>query len=142
MLALRGRGHPVQWTSPHRHASQAMARILMSWELGAGYGHMAPLISLALPLKAAGHDVTFAVREPTTARALLGNHDIPVLEAPANRQVPGNVVLHSYPQILLHTCFNRTEDVMARAAAWREIFARTGAELLISEYSPTAMLAA
>ncbi|HEV2213474.1 MAG TPA: hypothetical protein VGS99_09015 [Gammaproteobacteria bacterium] len=119
-----------------------MARILMSWELGAGYGHMAPLISLALPLKAAGHDVTFAVREPATARALLGNHDIPVLEAPANRQVPGNVVLHSYPQILLHTCFNRTEDVMARAAAWREIFARTGAELLISEYSPTAMLAA
>lgn len=119
-----------------------MARILMSWELGAGYGHMAPLISLALPLKAAGHDVTFAVREPATARALLGSHDIPVLEAPANRQVMGNAVLHSFPQILLHTCFNRTEDVKARVAAWREIFVRTGAELLICEYSPTAMLAA
>lgn len=114
----------------------------MTWELGAGYGHLAPLISLALPLQAAGHVVTFAVREPVTARALLGNHDIPVLEAPANRQVTANAALYSFPQILLHTCFNRVEDVKARVAAWREIFTLTRAELVISEYSPTAMLAA
>lgn len=119
-----------------------MARILMTWEMGSGYGHIGPLLSLASPLRAAGHELTFAVRNPAIVRTLSGDPGIPILEAPANRRVTGDVVLRSYPEILLHTCFNLTADVATRVQGWRELFKRTEADLLIGEFSPTALLAA
>ena len=48
-----------------------MARILMTWELGAGRGHLLPLRSLALGLRAAGHHVELAVRDPVDAGPFL-----------------------------------------------------------------------
>lgn len=114
----------------------------MTWELGAGYGHMAPLMALARPLQAAGHELAFAVRNPSVAETLLQGTGTPVYQAPANLQVPGGLVLHSFPQILLNTCFNRSDEIAVRVRAWRELFERARPDLLLCDHSPTALLAA
>jgi UDP:flavonoid glycosyltransferase YjiC (YdhE family) len=118
-----------------------MARILMSWEMGAGYGHIGRLLALALPLKEAGHTVAFAARDLKTGETLLQDTGMQVFQAPANLQVRGGLVLYSFPQILMHTCFNDVQEVTARARAWRELFLQFKPDLVISDHSPTAQLA-
>lgn len=119
-----------------------MARILMTWEMGAGYGHIAPLLALAKPLVAEGHDITFAVRDPAAAESLLRGTGFPILQAPANLNVAGGLVLHSFAQILLHTSFNQAEEVINRARSWRALFATVKPDLMICDHSPGALLAA
>ncbi len=118
-----------------------MARILMTWELGAGYGHLAPLLSLARPLQADGHTVIFAVRDLTGAEAVLGESGIPFFQAPANF-APRRGSMHSYPQILLHTAFQDLDDLGSRARAWRALYALLKPDVLVCDHSPTALLAA
>jgi UDP:flavonoid glycosyltransferase YjiC (YdhE family) len=119
-----------------------MARILMAWELGAGYGHLGPLLTLARPLQAAGHQVSFVVRDVAGAQAVLGNAGIPWYPAPANFSPSGKAVLHSYPQILLSTAFNREDELRARVRAWQALYAMLQPDLLITDHAPTALLAA
>src|SRR5690348_356459 len=99
-----------------------MARILMTWELGAGYGHLVPLLSLAKPLMAAGHELAFAVRDVAAAETVLGESRIPYYPAPANFFPKGPATLHSYPQILLNTAFNDERELRSRARAWQSLY--------------------
>ncbi|HEX4300185.1 MAG TPA: nucleotide disphospho-sugar-binding domain-containing protein [Gammaproteobacteria bacterium] len=119
-----------------------MAKILMAWELGAGYGHLAPLLTLARPLKAAGHEVSFVVRDVVAAEAVLAGSGIPFYPAPANFSPSGAVTLHSYPQILLSTAFNHADEVRARVRAWRSLFEMLKPAVLVADHAPTALLAA
>lgn len=114
----------------------------MAWELGAGYGHLAPLRTLAEALKARGHRVAIAARDMRTATTFFAGTDIAVHEAPANRNAGGRLELLSFPQILLNTCFNDAQDLEARVRAWRELYDDLKPQLLICDHSPTALLAA
>ncbi len=119
-----------------------MARILMAWELGAGYGHLAPLLTLARPLKAAGHEVSFVVRDVVAAEAVLAGSGIPYYPAPANFSPSGAVTLHSYPQILLSTALNDEAELRARVQAWRSLYLALKPDVLVADHAPTALLAA
>lgn len=118
-----------------------MARILMCWELGAGYGHLAPLLSLSRPLQAQGHTLMFAVRDLASAEAVLGASGIPFFQAPANFS-PRRGTLHSYPQILLHTAFHDLDELKSRVQAWRALYMLLEPDILVCDHSPTALLAA
>lgn len=119
-----------------------MSRILMTWELGGGYGHLAPLRTLAEPLKARGHTLAIAVRDTQTAGTLLEGTGIAVHQAPANLHPTRGLTLLSFPQILLNTCFNQAEELEERVHAWRRLYGEFNPELLICDHSPTALLAA
>lgn len=119
-----------------------MAKIVMAWELGAGYGHLAPLLTLARPLKAAGHEVSFVVRDVVAAEAVLAGSGIPFYPAPANFLPSGGTTLHSYPQILLGTAFNREDELSARLRAWQSLFQVLQPDVLVADHAPTALLAA
>ena len=119
-----------------------MAKIVMAWELGAGYGHLAPLLTLTRPLKAAGHEVSFVVRDVAAAEAVLAGDGIPFYPAPANFLPLNGASLHSYPQILLGTAFNREDELAARVRAWQSLFQVLKPDVLVAEHAPTALLAA
>ncbi len=119
-----------------------VARVLMAWELGAGYGHLAPLLTLARPLVAAGHHVSFVVRDVASAEAVLGGSGIPCYPAPANFSPSGGVTLHSFPQILLSTAFNSEDELRARVRAWQSLYALLEPDLLVADHAPSALLAA
>jgi len=119
-----------------------MAHVVMAWELGAGYGHLAPLLSLARPLQEAGHDVSFVVRDVVAAEAVLAGSGMPFYPAPANFRPTGGADLHSYPQILLGTAFNREDELGARVRAWRSLLQALQPDVLVADHAPTALLAA
>jgi len=142
VLAGLSQSGRVALHTPKQAAGESMARILMAWELGAGYGHMAPLVALARPLMQAGHHVSFAARDTTVAEAVLAGSSMPWHPAPANRAVGGPWTLHSYPQILMRTAFNETQALQERLQAWRRLYDETRPDILVSDHSPTALLAA
>ena len=59
-----------------------MARILFTWELGGGLGHVAPHLPLANGLRDKGHEVAFVLRDLRFAETSLSQHDLPYYQAP------------------------------------------------------------
>ena len=121
-----------------------MARILYTWEIGAGYGHFARFLPLALKLRERGHEVLFALRDVTEADAFLAQRGFAVFQAP--------VWLHhvdglrepslSYAEMLFRLGYLSKPGLTGLARAWRELFALTKADMVVADHSPTALLAA
>src|ERR1700676_148342 len=59
-----------------------MSRILLTWELGLNFGHLARLLPIARQLKSRGHAVLVAARELASAARVLGPHSISFVQAP------------------------------------------------------------
>ena len=121
-----------------------MARILLAWELGGGYGHLASLRIAARQLRAAGHDCLFAVRMLENAAEFLEPELGPVLQAPVrlgNGRNPVELQL-SYTSLLHNVGFDDPTGLSARIAAWRELMRTWKADRLVVDHSPIALIAA
>lgn len=119
-----------------------MGCILMTWELGAGRGHLAPMLSLASRLREVGHRVELAVRDPLDAGPFAQRAGLPFHASPIPMPAAGNNPLASYPQILRRLRFDDPAMLHARVLAWHTLFDRVQPDLLICDHSPTALLAA
>jgi UDP:flavonoid glycosyltransferase YjiC (YdhE family) len=121
-----------------------MANILICWELGAGRGHLTPQLALARHLRDAGHDVLFAVRQLQHAETLLGCDGFCYVQAPTwigTGEGPGGAI-RTYAQVLLNVGFADPDHLVGRIRAWRQLFAWHATDLLVTDHSPTALLAA
>lgn len=120
-----------------------MARVLIAWELGEAFGHLARCLRLAQGLVARGHGVTLAlkdVRLPATQRLAPG---ITVLPAPLTPQAAaGSSPPVNYADVLRVSGFADARDVAARLNAWRGMFALARPDVLVADHAPTALLAA
>lgn len=119
-----------------------MARILMVWELGAGQGHLGPLLTLAEPLKAAGHEVMFAARDTSIAEQVLGASGMRYFQAPIPLKLRPLATLQTYAQILRATALDDVDEMLGRARAWRALYALTRPDVVVCDHAPTALLAA
>jgi hypothetical protein len=121
-----------------------VVRVLLAWELGEGYGHLAPLRALAVLLKAEGHEPAFAVKLLTNAAEFVGYDLGPVWQAPITDRAVSNPVKVqvSYASLLHNTGFGDPVGLAARIAGWRTILLGHRAELLVCEHAPTAAVAA
>jgi UDP-N-acetylglucosamine:LPS N-acetylglucosamine transferase len=119
-------------------------KFLLAWELGAGYGHVAPLRSLARELRERGHQCVFAVRHLETATRWLDAELGPVLQAPLSVFSVAQPAIEqlSYATLLRSCGFHRSEALTARVRAWRGLIELAGCDCLIADHSPTALLAA
>lgn len=119
-------------------------RILLAWELGAGFGHLAPLRALGRSLSARGHDCRFAVRELHSAEAMGLPQFGPLLAAPLSLgAVRDPVRVQSSYATLLHQCgFDHADALAGRLRAWRQLLIDHRSEALIVDHAPTALLAA
>lgn len=98
----------------------AMARILMAWELGAGFGHLAPLKPLAEALTARGHHVSFILHETLPAERLLGPQGYCWPQAPdgmRQKLIRCTAAAHSFAERLAS---HKVEDIPKRFAAFAE----------------------
>lgn len=121
-----------------------MSRILLTWELGGHLGHVTPLRVLARALRQRGHYVIFALRDVRGSAQLLQQDEFPVVQAPVIKVRAANLPPEpaSYPEMLLHCGFADPEGLAASIHAWRRLFSKVNADLLVLDYAPTAMLAA
>lgn len=119
-----------------------MANIVFCWELGAGYGHIARLLPLALNLKARGHHPVFVVRDLGGAERLLTPHGIRAYQAPLwLGKVQGLPDPYSYAELLMRFGFLDAQALTGVARAWRHLIELLAPDLLVLDHAPTALLA-
>jgi UDP:flavonoid glycosyltransferase YjiC (YdhE family) len=120
-----------------------MSRILIAWELGGNYGHLARCLPIAEGLRKRGHHVAFVVRDTRTAAELIGPAGFPYVQAPLVRQrtrlakPPAN-----YAEILLGEGYADVMGLLGMVQAWCGLLAMHNSEVLLADHAPTALLAA
>jgi len=104
--------------------------ILLAWELGAGFGHVGPLVRLAQALASCGHRPVLALRDVVAPRPLLADAPFEVLQAPVwHRPAPPrgrSFAFAGYADILATAGFAREEELAALIAAWDALIGERG----------------
>ncbi|WP_051933626.1 nucleotide disphospho-sugar-binding domain-containing protein [Massilia sp. BSC265] len=124
-----------------------MAHFYLCWELGGGLGHAGRLKSIALPLRARGHQVSFVLRDLVLTRRLLADPrlaGVPLLQAPVwlHRTAGLPPEEASLAEILLACGYLEADALAGLCEGWRGLFRQRRPDLVIADYAPTAILAA
>lgn len=121
-----------------------MSRILLAWELGAGFGHLGPFLMIANRLLERGHELHIAAREVAGAVSAVGDLPITVHQAPVCLNVYGGLQEPplNYAEILMRYGYLDRAMLRGLVAAWRSLMRMTKADLVIADHAPTALIAA
>ena len=119
-----------------------MSNLLYAWEFGAGLGHIGAFLPLARALRQRGHEVHWAVAQTTPAARLLAGDGYTWLQAPACAEIAREGPPLSYSDILLRFGYGSSDSLLGLVVAWRELMRLTGAEAVMADHAPTAILAA
>ncbi len=117
--------------------------ILLAWELGSNFGHLARQIPIAGRLRENGHQPVFAVSDTMIAERLLTPHGFRFLQAPvplAKPRLP--VPPASYSELLLAEGFQDPGALAGRVRAWLGLFEVIQPDAVLLDHAPTALLAA
>ena len=120
-----------------------MARVLIAWELGEAFGHLARCLRLAQGLVARGYAVTLALKDVRLPAGQALTPGITVLAAPLTPQAgAGGSPPVNYADVLRVSGFAEARDVAARLNAWQGMFSLVRPDVLVADHAPTALLAA
>jgi UDP:flavonoid glycosyltransferase YjiC (YdhE family) len=120
-----------------------LARILYIWEFGGGLGHLMTALPLANAYRARGHEVGFAVRDVAATSAVIPAESYSVFQAPVWYPLPNASSRPiSYAEILLNHGFGDARKLVSMVRAWIRLFELFRPDLVVLDFSPTAMLAA
>jgi UDP:flavonoid glycosyltransferase YjiC (YdhE family) len=121
--------------------SAATKTVLLINELGAGYGHVSPLLRVGTALAARGCRIVCAMADVVRPSLLLRRAGFPVVQAPV---WPGRRLESAagYSDLLALHGFESVSALMLMAGAWQDMFDLVGPDLIVADHSPTAVLAA
>lgn len=119
-----------------------MSRIAYAWEFGAGLGHIGAFLPMARALRERGHRVEWIVAQVGATAKLIAREDFSWLQAPMAQETPRAGPPLTYADILLRFGYGNPTDLLGLVEAWRRLFQMTGAELVMVDHGPTALLAA
>ena len=120
-------------------------RILFIWELGDGLGHVSRMLPLARRLQRDGETCLFAVRNVENSYKVLGETGMTLLQAPITQPVTdydGKASIGAYGDIMETVGYGRVERLHALLSAWDGLYETARPDLIVADYSPTALLAA
>lgn len=117
-----------------------MAHIVMVWELGSGYGHIASMLPLAQQLERQGHHVSWIVSHPQRLTQLSGQTNC--YQAPLRRSFGQGRPSLSLASVLLNNGFDDAEGQLGLCRDWLKLYAHLRPDLIIADHAPTAQLAA
>ena len=119
-----------------------MDRLFYAWEFGANFGHIGAFLPLGRALRDRGHEVQWIVAQTGPAARLLAKENFTWLQAPLAQELPQKNPPLTYADILLRFGHANADDLMGLVVAWRELFRIGGAQLVLADHAPTAVLAA
>ena len=117
--------------------------ILLAWELGGNYGHIATLLGVANHLRQKGHQVRFVVKNSSRAGQLLDDGKFCYVPAPrpAIRHKRSSRPV-SFADILAGAGFGSCEVLEGLVRSWLGIFNTMQADVLVAQYAPVAQFSA
>lgn len=116
--------------------------ILMCWELGGGYGHLATLVPIARTLTGRGHRVIAALKILDPQTQALRDAGAECVQAPVWTQTQAADAALNYSQLLLKVGYQKTALLNANLGLWRDLIQHHQPDLLVIDHAPTAQLAA
>lgn len=117
--------------------------VLFAWELGANYGHLARDLPVAENLRAAGHNVIFAVRDTRVAAELLGPRGFVFMQAPVSLYPSEGIQAPaSYAEILLAEGWGDRISLFGRTKAWLNLVSLVRPDVIVADHAPMALLIA
>ncbi len=119
-----------------------MSKLFYAWEFGANFGHIGAFLPLGRALRDQGHTVSWIVTQTGPAARLLHGEGFTWMQAPVSAETRRNGPPLSYADILLRFGYSEAEDLLGLVVAWRELLRLSGAELVLADHAPTAVLAA
>ena len=120
-----------------------MARILLTWELGSGFGHVASLAAIAGGLRRRGHEVVASLREPRRGESFFAPLGVRTLATPVLPASPLTVTpIATYADLLASVGFGQVDSLQEMVAGWDRIFAEVNPDAVVFDHSPFALLAA
>ena len=120
-----------------------MAKIVFTWELGGGLGHLVRYRALVTALCGRGHAVTFVARDVERARSVFGHLPVTLEPAPWDSTPPALRIAspNSFAEVLWNSGFAAPEVLAERLRQWRERLHAARPDVIVADYSPTAVLA-
>ena len=118
-------------------------RILLTWELGLNLGHLARLLPVASMLKERGHAVLIASRDLASAARVMAPAGISFVQAPYLAQglrLPHRAA--GYSDIVRSQGWGDLATLRGLTEGWNNIYRMFRPDLIVADYSPTAVLAA
>ena len=121
-----------------------MARILFAWKCGGGIGHLTRYSELIDQLVADRHEILFAARSLSSASKVFDGRAVILMQAPFRMEdLKGGVPApRSYLHVLKNQGFADLDGLMGRFKAWSSLYEMWQPNLIVSDHSPTAVLAA
>lgn len=119
-----------------------MSKLIYAWEFGANLGHVGSFLPLARALRERGHEVRWALSQTGSATRLLAPEGYTWLQAPSCPEAPRAGPPLSYNDILLRFGYANGADLLGLVIAWRDLMRSTGAQAVLADHAPTAILAA
>lgn len=121
-----------------------MANILFTWELGAGSGHVAPYTNLVNLLEKQGHKVYYILKYLNQSELFFKGTQVTYFQAPGEYRPVIQKVRNSNSaaKILYNAGFGDVDFLTALIRSWQNLYELINPDLIIFDYSPTAMLAA
>jgi len=122
-----------------------MAHILLAWEFGANRGHAVPMLRIAEALRAAGHEISFAVQR-LDALSPAEAAGAPVWQAPVSPRLLGGIgetrAPAGFADVLARLGMDEARIVAAMVRGWRQVLAACRPDLVVADYAPFLLLAA
>jgi len=117
---------------------------MFAWECGGGLGHLTRYSGLIDQLIADGHEVLFATRSLASAVKVFGGRAVTLVQAPVRMEdlKEGVPAPRSYLHVLKNQGFANPEGLSGRFKAWLALYKMWQPDLIVSDHSPTAVLAA
>ena len=121
-----------------------MAKIVFTWELGGGIGHIMPYLFIVKALQTKGHEVIFILRDLSLANLISETCRATCFQAPIKISPIVNPIKEplTYAHILHNIGFADLGVFNGLVEGWRALFKAIKPDLVIFEHSPTALLAA
>lgn len=115
--------------------------VLLINELGAGYGHVEPLLRVGTALADRGCRIICAMNDVVRPGLLLRRIGFPVVQAPI---WPGHRIEKGvgYGDLLTLQGFESVPALRLMTGAWQDLFDLVAPDLIVADHSPTAALTA
>ena len=120
-----------------------MARILFTWELGEGNGHIVPHFNLLSTLVDKGYQVYFAAKNLTLAVRILEPIGVKCIQAPIRPIISkkNQMSVYTYANLLNNIGYYDKNIILGMICGWYNLYKILEPQLIIFDHSPTALLA-
>lgn len=115
--------------------------ILIAWELGQSYGHIARCLRLGRALMHRGARVTLALKTVALPQALRWDDPLQIIQAPRHAPARTSARPDNHASMLLSCGFDQPDDLAARLKAWLSMIKGLAIDLVVTDHAPTALLA-